>query len=200
MALDRGRLAKIDRKVFADLDHTDSVQAVKVPVSDGVWSTWRRYCESMGLSMGEGVAGLILDELETVVERRPQPFRSLCRTAIATDSGKRRSARHPREGTGHARRDTEEEGGAPSRVGPSTAHAATGRQPRSRRGKGGSERPGVRAARASSTSIVTGWVGVRVSRRHDRLQRHDRDLGVRSSEGVDQRRARGPGPRFMPSN
>lgn len=67
MALDRGRLAKIDRKVFAELDHADGVQAVKVPVSDAVWSTWRRYCEAMGLSMGEGVAGLILDELETVI-------------------------------------------------------------------------------------------------------------------------------------
>jgi hypothetical protein len=67
MALDRGRLAKIDRRVFAELDHADGVQAVKVPVSDAVWSTWRRYCEAMGLSMGDGVAGLILDELETVV-------------------------------------------------------------------------------------------------------------------------------------
>lgn len=67
MALDRGRLAKIDRRVFAELDHTDGVQAVKVPVSDAVWSTWRRYCESLGLSMGDAVAGLILDELETVV-------------------------------------------------------------------------------------------------------------------------------------
>ncbi len=68
MALDRGRLAKIDRKVFAELEHTDGVRAVKVPVSDAVWSTWRRYSESMGLSMGEAVAGLILDELETVVD------------------------------------------------------------------------------------------------------------------------------------
>ena len=67
MALDRGRLAKIDRKVFAELDHAASVQAVKVPVSDAVWSTWRRYCDAMALSMGEGVAGLILDELETVI-------------------------------------------------------------------------------------------------------------------------------------
>jgi hypothetical protein len=77
MALDRGRLAKIDRRVFAELDHGDGVQAVKVPVSDAVWSTWRRYCESMGLSMGEGVAGLILDELETVVDasdNRPAAF------------------------------------------------------------------------------------------------------------------------------
>ena len=68
MCLDRGALAKIDRKVFVELDHADGVQAVKVPVSDAVWSTWRRYSEAMGLSMGEGVAGLILDELKTVVD------------------------------------------------------------------------------------------------------------------------------------
>jgi len=67
MALDRGRLAKIDRRVFVELDHAEGIQAVKVPVSDAVWSTWRRYCEALGLSMGDGVAGLILDELETVV-------------------------------------------------------------------------------------------------------------------------------------
>ena len=67
MALDRGTLAKIDRRVFAELNHTDGVQAVKVPVPDAVWSTWRRYCQAMELSMGDGVAGLILNELRTVV-------------------------------------------------------------------------------------------------------------------------------------
>jgi hypothetical protein len=67
MALERGTLTRIDRKVFAELAHTGGVQAVKVPVSDAVWSTWRRYCEAIGLSMGEGVAGLIAHELETVV-------------------------------------------------------------------------------------------------------------------------------------
>ncbi len=66
--LDRGRLAKIDQHVFAELDHTGGVQMVKVPVSDAVWSTWRRYCEAMGLSMGAGVARLICGELETVVD------------------------------------------------------------------------------------------------------------------------------------
>ena len=68
MALDRGTLAKIDRRVFAELDHTIATQAVKVPLSDAVWSTWRRYCEAIGLSMGEGVAGLIAHELEGVVD------------------------------------------------------------------------------------------------------------------------------------
>ena len=58
MALDRGTLAKIDRRVFAELSHTAGVQAVKVPVSDAVWSTWRRYCDAIDLSMGEAVAGL----------------------------------------------------------------------------------------------------------------------------------------------
>jgi hypothetical protein len=67
MALDRGTLKRIDRRVFAELAHTGGVQAVKVPVSDAVWSTWRRYCAAAGLSMGEGVAGLIAHELETVV-------------------------------------------------------------------------------------------------------------------------------------
>ena len=65
---DHGRLARIDQRVLAELDHGDGVQMVKVPVSDAVWSTWRRYCEAMGLSMGAGVARLIVGELVTVVD------------------------------------------------------------------------------------------------------------------------------------
>lgn len=66
MALDRGTLAKVDRRVFAELDHTHGVQVAKVPVPDAVWSTWRRYCQAIGLTMGEGLAALIAHELETV--------------------------------------------------------------------------------------------------------------------------------------
>ena len=36
MTLDRGRLGKIDQRVFAALDHGGGVQVVKVPVSDAV--------------------------------------------------------------------------------------------------------------------------------------------------------------------
>lgn len=68
MALDRGRLARIDRRVFVELDHSDGVQVVKVPVSDAVWSTWRRYCDALGMTMGRAVAGLITYELATVVD------------------------------------------------------------------------------------------------------------------------------------
>ena len=67
MVLDRGTLAKIDRRVFAELEHASGSQMAKVPVSDAVWSTWKRYCEAMSLSMGEGIAGLITHELGTLV-------------------------------------------------------------------------------------------------------------------------------------
>ncbi len=67
MGLDRGSLAKIDRKVFAELGHTVGTQTVKVPLSDAMWSTWRRYCQAVGLTMGEGIAGLISYELGALV-------------------------------------------------------------------------------------------------------------------------------------
>ena len=73
MALDRGMLARIDRRVFAELGHTVATQTVKVPVSDAMWSTWRRYCTAIGLTMGEGIAGLIDYELEELVsENEPR--------------------------------------------------------------------------------------------------------------------------------
>ena len=69
MALDRGTLAKIDRRVFAELGHTRATQTVKVPLSDAMWSTWRRYCEAIGLTMGEGIAGLVDQELGALVSK-----------------------------------------------------------------------------------------------------------------------------------
>lgn len=72
MALDRGTLARVDRRVFVELDHSGGMQAVKVPVSDAVWSTWRRYCEALGLTMGQAIAALIGHELATVVDEAPE--------------------------------------------------------------------------------------------------------------------------------
>ena len=66
MELDRGGLAKIDRGILSGLDHDEHSQMVRVPVSEAVWSTWRRYCKALGVAMGRGVAGLIAHELGIV--------------------------------------------------------------------------------------------------------------------------------------
>lgn len=68
MSLDRGALAKIDRRVLSELDHGEGVQLVKVPVSEAVWATWHRYCQAIGFTMGEAVAGLIVHELGGLID------------------------------------------------------------------------------------------------------------------------------------
>ncbi len=69
--MDRGTLARIDRRLLTEFDHSGGVQLVKVPASDAVWSTWKRYCEALGLTMGAGIAALMEHELEMVVGDGP---------------------------------------------------------------------------------------------------------------------------------
>jgi hypothetical protein len=59
MEPDRGRLGDIDRKMFAGLGHDEHSRMVRVPVSEVMWSMWRRYCTALGVAMGRGVPGLI---------------------------------------------------------------------------------------------------------------------------------------------
>lgn len=98
MALDRGTLAKIDRRVFAELDHDERMQLVKVRLPEAVWSTWRRYCQALGITMGEGIGGLIAHELGALVEGGDHPesvfaaelSRQLVAGSEALDARKRR--------------------------------------------------------------------------------------------------------------
>ena len=64
--MDRGTLATIDRRLLSRLGHDHRYQMVRLPISDAMWSTWRRYCSAAGVSMGRGIAGLIAHELGTV--------------------------------------------------------------------------------------------------------------------------------------
>jgi hypothetical protein len=68
MTLNRLTLAKIDKRILSQMDHDEGVQLVKVPVSDAVWSTWRRYCDAVGIPMGRALAVLLHRELASVVE------------------------------------------------------------------------------------------------------------------------------------
>jgi hypothetical protein len=64
--LDRGRLARIDRKLLAGLGQHESFKMVRVPATAAKWATWKRYCDAVGLSMGRAVAALIDHELVNV--------------------------------------------------------------------------------------------------------------------------------------
>ena len=59
MDLARGTLARIDRKLLAGLGQDENFQMVRVPVTAAKWSTWKRYCDAVGVSMGRAVAVLM---------------------------------------------------------------------------------------------------------------------------------------------
>ncbi len=67
----RGALARIDRRAFSGLARDERYRMVMLAVSDAVWSTWRRYCEALGVSMGRGMVGLVANEARTVVDEDP---------------------------------------------------------------------------------------------------------------------------------
>ncbi|MGA7270644.1 MAG: SEC-C metal-binding domain-containing protein [Acidimicrobiia bacterium] len=63
MDLDDGTLARIDRKLLARLQQGEMYRMVRVPVTP---ATWKRYCDSAGVSMGRAIVALIDRELVTV--------------------------------------------------------------------------------------------------------------------------------------
>ena len=67
MDLDRGTLARIDRRVLSEIGHDERYQMVRVPVSEALWLTWKRYCAAVGISMGRAIAALVEHELRSVV-------------------------------------------------------------------------------------------------------------------------------------
>jgi len=73
MGLDRGVLARVDRRLLAGLGGDETWRMVRVPTTAAMWSTWRRYCESAGVSMGRGIAILIGHELAWMVDDTCQP-------------------------------------------------------------------------------------------------------------------------------
>ena len=66
MELERGRLARIDRRLLAELSRDERFQMVRVPVTPARWSTWKRNCNAAGISMGRAIVALIDRELASV--------------------------------------------------------------------------------------------------------------------------------------
>lgn len=66
MDLEREKLERVDRKLLARLAKDETYQMVRVPVTPATWSTWKRYCEVSGISMGRAIVALIERELGMV--------------------------------------------------------------------------------------------------------------------------------------
>ncbi|MGI8706705.1 MAG: SEC-C metal-binding domain-containing protein [Actinomycetota bacterium] len=66
MDLDRGTLARIDRKLLAGIGQEERFQMVRVPVTAAKWATWKRYCDAAGVSMGRAIMALVERELVSV--------------------------------------------------------------------------------------------------------------------------------------
>ena len=67
MDLERGALARLDRRLLAGLHREERFQMVRVPVTPAKWSTWKRCCDIAGISMGRAIAALIDHELASVL-------------------------------------------------------------------------------------------------------------------------------------
>jgi len=68
MSLSRRVLRKIDDRLRSDSEQEKGEWMAKVPISGATKAVWQRYCQAVGVHMGQGVAILIHHELASVVD------------------------------------------------------------------------------------------------------------------------------------
>jgi DNA repair exonuclease SbcCD ATPase subunit len=68
MTLDRRILRNVDDRLRSELDRDKGEWMVKVPVSNATRAVWRRYCDTVGIHMGEALAILLRRELASIVD------------------------------------------------------------------------------------------------------------------------------------
>jgi hypothetical protein len=118
MDLDRGVLARIDRKLLAGLGQNETYRMVRVPVTASRWSTWKRYCDSAGISMGRALAAMIERELVAVLgESADDPLPVFAEQAEEELARTPRAGRPPRTGRDGSRETAPSVERAPPQVG-----------------------------------------------------------------------------------
>jgi uncharacterized protein YchJ len=68
IGLSRRVLSKVDTKLRSQLDEEKAEWLVKVPASPAVRAVWKRYCDTVGIPMGHGLAVLMHNELASLVD------------------------------------------------------------------------------------------------------------------------------------
>jgi len=68
MTLNRQILRKIDDRLRSESDQETGEWMAKVPISGATKAVWQRYCQAVGVHMGQAVAILIHHELASIVD------------------------------------------------------------------------------------------------------------------------------------
>jgi uncharacterized protein YchJ len=68
IGLSRRVLSRIDTKLRSELNEEKGEWLVKVPASPAVRAVWKRYCDSVRIPMGHGLAVLLHHELASIVD------------------------------------------------------------------------------------------------------------------------------------
>lgn len=89
MTLNRQILRKIDDRLRSQSDQETGEWMAKVPISGATKAVWQRYCQAVGVHMGQGVAILIHHELASVVDEDLETLgdRLMARNAELDDRG-----------------------------------------------------------------------------------------------------------------
>jgi hypothetical protein len=83
MTLSRQVLRKIDDALRSEFDQEKGEWMAKVPISGATKAVWQRYCQAVGVGMGEGVAILMLHELASVADEDAETLADRLKTREA---------------------------------------------------------------------------------------------------------------------
>lgn len=106
MDLDRGTLARLDRKLLAGLGQDETYRMVRVPVTASKWATWKRYCDTAGISMGRAIVSLIDQEMVSTFGDRTDDHPPRSRRAGRGGAGQTPGAGRPPRGESGGCRET----------------------------------------------------------------------------------------------
>jgi len=98
IGLDRRVLTRIDTKLRSELAQEKREWLVKVPASPAVRAVWKRYCDTVGIPMGHGLAILLHHELASIVDEEVETLSDRLKARQAALEARDRELREREKG------------------------------------------------------------------------------------------------------
>jgi uncharacterized protein YchJ len=91
MTLNRQILRKIDDRLRSESDQETGEWMAKVPISGATKAVWQRYCQAVGVHMGQAVAFLIHNELASIVDEDVETLADRLKAQVAAMEARARA-------------------------------------------------------------------------------------------------------------